>query len=48
MLHIHYLYIGHLNEFNLESEYGTHSTIKRLSGGQKVKLVSSMCIMFRV
>lgn len=30
---------GHLNDFNLESEYGTHSTIKRLSGGQKVKLV---------
>jgi len=30
---------GHLNDFNLESEFGTHSTIRRLSGGQKVKLV---------
>ena len=30
---------AHLNDFNLESEFGTHSTIKRLSGGQKVKLV---------
>lgn len=30
---------GHLNDFNLEAEFGTHSTIKRLSGGQKVKLV---------
>lgn len=30
---------GHLDEFNLESEYGTHSKIRRLSGGQKVKLV---------
>ena len=30
---------GHLDDFNLETEYGTHSTIKRLSGGQKVKLV---------
>jgi elongation factor 3 len=30
---------GHLDDFALEAEYGTHSTIKRLSGGQKVKLV---------
>ena len=30
---------GHLDDFNLDSEYGTHSKIKRLSGGQKVKLV---------
>ena len=30
---------GHLDEFNLEAEYGTHSKIRRLSGGQKVKLV---------
>jgi elongation factor 3 len=30
---------GHLNDFNLDAEFGTHSTIKRLSGGQKVKLV---------
>jgi elongation factor 3 len=30
---------GHLNDFGLDAEFGTHSTIKRLSGGQKVKLV---------
>jgi len=30
---------GHLNDFNLDAEFGTHGTIKRLSGGQKVKLV---------
>lgn len=30
---------GHLNDFNLDAEFGTHSTIRRLSGGQKVKLV---------
>eukprot|EP01038_Epipyxis_sp_PR26KG_P012917 gene12917-17311_t len=30
---------AHLDDFNLESEYGTHSCIRRLSGGQKVKLV---------
>ena len=30
---------GHLDDFNLESEFGTHGTIRRLSGGQKVKLV---------
>ena len=30
---------GHLNEFNLDEEFGTFGTIKRLSGGQKVKLV---------
>lgn len=30
---------NHLNDFNLEAEFGTHGTIKRLSGGQKVKLV---------
>jgi elongation factor 3 len=30
---------GHLDDFNLESEFGTHGKIKRLSGGQKVKLV---------
>lgn len=30
---------GHLNEFNLEAEFGTFGTIRRLSGGQKVKLV---------
>ena len=29
----------HLDDFALEAEFGTHSTIKRLSGGQKVKLV---------
>ena len=29
----------HLDAFALESEFGTHSKIKRLSGGQKVKLV---------
>ena len=29
----------HLDDFNLEAEFGTHSTIRRLSGGQKVKLV---------
>lgn len=30
---------AHLDHFNLEAEYGTHSNICRLSGGQKVKLV---------
>jgi len=30
---------GHLDDFCLEAEYGTHSVIRRLSGGQKVKLV---------
>lgn len=30
---------GHLDDFNLEAEYGTHSKIRLLSGGQKVKLV---------
>lgn len=30
---------SHLDNFNLESEFGTHSKIRRLSGGQKVKLV---------
>lgn len=30
---------GHLDDFNLEAEFGTHGTIRRLSGGQKVKLV---------
>lgn len=30
---------GHLNDFNLEAEYAQFSTIRRLSGGQKVKLV---------
>lgn len=30
---------AHLNDFNLDAEFGTHGTIKRLSGGQKVKLV---------
>jgi len=30
---------GHLDDFNLEAEYGTHGSIRRLSGGQKVKLV---------
>eukprot|EP01034_Spumella_vulgaris_P022426 gene22426-28551_t len=30
---------GHLDDFNLESEFGTHGSIRRLSGGQKVKLV---------
>lgn len=30
---------NHLNDFALEAEFGTHSTIRRLSGGQKVKLV---------
>lgn len=29
----------HLDDFNLEAEYGTHSKIRLLSGGQKVKLV---------
>ncbi|CAI5497356.1 unnamed protein product [Closterium sp. Naga37s-1] len=29
----------HLEEFGLESEFGTHSRIRGLSGGQKVKLV---------
>jgi ATPase subunit of ABC transporter with duplicated ATPase domains len=27
---------GHLDDFNLESEFGTHGSIRRLSGGQKV------------
>ena len=30
---------NHLTDFNLEAEFGTHGTIRRLSGGQKVKLV---------
>jgi len=30
---------AHLDDFALEAEFGTHGTIKRLSGGQKVKLV---------
>ena len=30
---------GHLDDFALDAEFGTHSTIRRLSGGQKVKLV---------
>ena len=30
---------GHLDDFNLDSEFGTHGNIRRLSGGQKVKLV---------
>lgn len=30
---------GHLDDFNLEAEFGTFGTIRRLSGGQKVKLV---------
>jgi elongation factor 3 len=30
---------SHLDDFNLEAEYGTHSNICRLSAGQKVKLV---------
>lgn len=30
---------GHLDDFNLDAEYGTHGNIRRLSGGQKVKLV---------
>ena len=30
---------SHLDDFNLEAEYGTHGSIRRLSGGQKVKLV---------
>jgi len=30
---------GHLDDFNLEAEFGTHGTIRRMSGGQKVKLV---------
>jgi elongation factor 3 len=30
---------SHLDDFNLESEFGTHGKIRQLSGGQKVKLV---------
>ena len=30
---------SHLDDFNLDAEYGTHGSIRRLSGGQKVKLV---------
>jgi elongation factor 3 len=30
---------SHLDDFCLEAEYGTHGLIRRLSGGQKVKLV---------
>jgi elongation factor 3 len=30
---------AHLDDFALDPEFGTHSTIRRLSGGQKVKLV---------
>ena len=30
---------GHLNDFNLDAEFATHGSIRRLSGGQKVKLV---------
>jgi elongation factor 3 len=30
---------GHLDDYALEAEFGTHGTIRRLSGGQKVKLV---------
>eukprot|EP00607_Mallomonas_marina_P007760 CAMPEP_0182417132 /NCGR_PEP_ID=MMETSP1167-20130531/1517_1 /TAXON_ID=2988 /ORGANISM="Mallomonas Sp, Strain CCMP3275" /LENGTH=600 /DNA_ID=CAMNT_0024590453 /DNA_START=85 /DNA_END=1887 /DNA_ORIENTATION=- len=29
----------HLDDFNLEAEFGTHGNIRRMSGGQKVKLV---------
>lgn len=29
----------HLDDFALEAEFGTHGTIRRMSGGQKVKLV---------
>ena len=27
---------GHLDDFNLEAEFGTHGSIRRMSGGQKV------------
>jgi elongation factor 3 len=30
---------SHLDDFNLDAEFGTHGNIRRLSGGQKVKLV---------
>lgn len=30
---------GHLDDFALDAEFGTHGTIRRMSGGQKVKLV---------
>ena len=30
---------GHLDDFGLEAEFGTHGNIRRMSGGQKVKLV---------
>ena len=30
---------SHLDDFNLEAEFGTHGSIRRMSGGQKVKLV---------
>jgi elongation factor 3 len=29
----------HLDDFSLEAEFGTHGVIRRMSGGQKVKLV---------
>ena len=28
--------LGHLDDFNLEAEFGTHGSIRRMSGGQKV------------
>jgi hypothetical protein len=33
------LLVGHLDDFNLEAEFGTHGSIRRMSGGQKVRLV---------
>ena len=30
---------GHLDDFALDAEFGTHGNIRRMSGGQKVKLV---------
>jgi elongation factor 3 len=30
---------GHLDDFALDAEFGTHGSIRRMSGGQKVKLV---------
>lgn len=30
---------SHLNDFNLEAEFGTHGKIRQLSGGQKVRIL---------
>ena len=39
LLFVCMLLVGHLDDFNLEAEFGTHGSIRRMSGGQKVRLV---------